>query len=62
MAVQGLEAPAGGTGLVPGQGSKMPQAMLCGQKKKKKEKRTPLLRPLKMWTKPWAKVGNFQLG
>lgn len=59
MAVQWLEAPAGGTGSVPGQGSKMPQAMLCGQKKKKG---TPLLRPLKMWTKPWAKVGNFQLG
>ena len=61
MAVQWLEVPAGGTGSVPGQGSKMPQVMLCGQKKKK-EKRTPLLRPLKIWTKPWAKVRNFQLG
>ena len=40
MAVQWLEVPAGGTGSVPGQGSKMPQVMLCGQKKKKGKENT----------------------
>lgn len=61
MAVQWLEAPAGGTGLVPGQGSKMPQAMLCGQKKKKRKREHHFLGPSKCGQNPGQKWGIFNL-
>ena len=38
-AARSWEGTGGGTGLIPGQGTKMPLASLCGQKRKKERKK-----------------------
>ena len=39
-------SPTGGTGSIPGQGTKIPPAVRCGQKKKKKKKGLALIRDM----------------
>ena len=54
LAVQRLRlhtSKAGGAGLIPGQGTKIPHATWRGQKKKKKERRQQKMMLARMWRK-----------